>query len=340
MTQPNRVRAGMIGLGGWARYRYIPNLLDQQDTTGVVAVCDPSEANYAAVAQLFKDAGVRVPSHAPDIDRFLAQYADQLDAVFILTPHKFHHDHAKAALEAGLDVLLEKPMTMNADEARSLIATRDRTGRHLVVAFQGSLSPQVRTAVRMMRAGELGTLRSISATIWQNWGAAVAGTWREQPELSGGGFMFDTGAHMLNTVADLADQEFVEVAAWLDNGNRPVDIHGVVMAKLASGAMVTMHGSGDTIPTCKSDIRVYCERAILIAGAWGEQLKMQRYGAKTFRTVKTAPSKGPWETFLQVRSGQIANPSPPEVGLRMTKLWDAIRESAAHSGAVVPVARN
>jgi hypothetical protein len=42
-----------------------------------------------------------------------------------------------------------------------------------------------------------------------------------------------------------------------------------------------------------------------------------------------------WEQFLNVRSGRIPNPSPPEVGLRMARLWDAIRESASRAGAVV-----
>ncbi|MCD4687383.1 MAG: Gfo/Idh/MocA family oxidoreductase [Anaerolineae bacterium] len=337
MTTPTRVRAALIGAGGWARYRYIPNLLDQQDTTEVIALCDPSAENYAAAAQVFTEQGVQAPPQVTDIDQLLRDYADQLDAVFIMTPHKFHHDHAKAALEAGLDVLLEKPMVMHAGEARSLIATRDRTGKHLVVAFQGSLSPQVRKAVTMLREGTLGTLRSISATIWQGWHSAQTDTWRQDPEIAGGGFMFDTGAHMLNTVADLADQDFVEVAAWLDPLDKPVDIMGTVMAKLASGAVVTMHGCGSTIRTCKSDIRVYGTKAILITGAWGEQLKMQKHGNKTFRNVKVEASKGPWGTFLQVRSGQLENLSPPEVGLRMAKLWDAIKASAAQGGAVVKV---
>ena len=45
-----------------------------------------------------------------------------------------------------------------------------------------------------------------------------------------------------------------------------------------------------------------------------------------------------WEQFLNVRSGRIPNPSPPEVGLRMARLWDAIRESASQAGAVVRMA--
>jgi len=329
------VQAGVIGCGKWSRHRYIPNLLDQQDTTHIAAVCEPSPENYAEAVKIFTDRGLEPPPNVPAFDRFLMEWGGRLDAAFILTPHKYHHDHAKGCLEAGLDVLLEKPMVMNAAEARSLIETRDRTGRHLVVAFQGSLSPQVRTAVQMMRSGAVGDLLSISATIWQNWGPLTVGTWRQDLELSGGGMLFDTGAHMLNTVADLAGQNFVEVAAWLDNRGLPVDIMGVIIGRLESGAYVTMHACGDTVQTCKSDIRVFCSDAILITGAWGERLDIQRQGRKTFRKVPVAPSKGPWEQFLLVRSEQIANPSPPEVGLRMAKLWDMIKASAAQGGAPV-----
>jgi predicted dehydrogenase len=336
MSDKPLVRAGIVGVGGLARYR-IQEILDRHDDTEIVALCEPSPANIAAAAPLFEKREVAMPPNHPDFDRFLAECADQLDAVYILTPHACHHDQAQAALEAGLDVLLEKPMVMTAREARSLIATRDRTGHHLVVAFQGSLSPEIRAASKMIRSGEIGELRSISATIWQGWRHATIGTWRQQPELSGGGFMFDTGAHMLNTVADLAGQNFVEVAAWLDNRATPVDIMGVVIGRLESGAYVTMHGCGETIRTCASDIRVFGDQAILITGAWGGSLKMQRQGRKSFRNVKVAPSKGVWEQFLLVRSGQIENPSPPEVGLRMAKLWDMIRASAAQNGIPVQV---
>jgi len=335
MADNRLIRAGIVGVGGMARH-YIRQLLERhRDDTRLVAFCEPSEASMAAVKALFAEYDLKPPPNEPDFARFLDTFAAQLDAVFIMTPHAFHHDQAKACLEAGVDVLLEKPMVMTADEARSLIATRDRTGKHLVVAFQGSLSPQVRTAAAMIHNGDIGELRSISASIWQGWRSSVGGTWREQPELSGGGFMFDTGAHMLNTVAHLAGQDFVEVAAWLDARSCPVDIMGTVMARLASGALVTMHGCGDTIRTCKSDIMVYGSAAILRTGAWGEKLAMQRNGEDDFTPVEVAPSRGAWEQFLRVLWGEIENPSPPEVGLRMAKLWDAIRESAAQGGAAV-----
>lgn len=337
MPANKRVRTGLIGCGGIVRGLHLPHILEDPAAV-LVATSDPSPASLEAFGARLKAAKHPLPPNEPDLDRFLATYASQLDAVLIASPHAFHHDQAKACLEAGLDVLLEKPMVMNAAEARSLIETRDRTGKHLVVAFQGSLSPQIRHAVQLLRSGELGTLRNISGTIWQGWRSAQTDTWRQKPELSGGGFMFDTGAHLLNTVSDLAGEDFVEVSAWVDHMDRPVDIRAVVMGKLASGALVTMHGSGDTIQTCKSEIMVYCTEGVIRTGAWGEMLQLQRNGRKTLRKVTVPVSRGPWEQFTLVRSGAIANPSPPEVGLRMARLWDMIKASSAQGGKPVSLA--
>jgi predicted dehydrogenase len=328
------VRTILIGVGGMARH-HIRQMLKQQDTTKITAFCEPSPEMYAQAAQLFSEAGLQPPPNQPDLARLLNERAGQFDAAFIITPHVYHHDQTRACLEAGLDVLLEKPMVMNAAEARSLIDARDRTRRLLVVAFPGSLSPQIRTAAQWLRVGKFGPILNISATVWQNWGPNTANTWRQTPELSGGGFLFDTGAHMLNTVADLAGEDFVEVAAWLDNNDRPVDTRAAVIGRLASGALVTLNGCGEAIPSCASDLRVFCAKAILRTGIWGERLEIQRHGRTNLRRVPVPVSLGVWEQFLAVRQGHLANPCPPEVGLRMARLWDAIRASAAKNGAPV-----
>jgi predicted dehydrogenase len=238
-------------------------------------------------------------------------------------------------MEAGLDVLLEKPMVMDASQARSLMAVRDRTGKLLVVAFPGSLSPQIRKGVKMYKSGKLGELQSISATVWQDWGPGTVGSWRQVPEISGGGFLFDTGAHMLNTVVDLAGEGFSEVAAFMDFNQRPIETEAVVIGRLLSGAMVTLHGAGESIPSCASDLYAFYTNAILRTGIWGEKLEMQRSGDDRFRRVRVPRSLGVWEQFLTVRDGKMANPCPPEVGLRMAKLYDAIKISAAQGGALV-----
>jgi predicted dehydrogenase len=329
-----RVRAGIVGAGGFARY-HLRLILEQQDTTEIVVICEPSPAAYAQTAEIFVEAGLQPPPNEPDLTRMLATYAGKLDVAFVITPHACHHDQVTQCLEAGLDVLVEKPMVINAAEAESLIETRDRTNQLLVVSFQGGLSPQVREAVRLLRSGEIGELLNISATVWQYWRQFSQGTWRMQPELSGGGFMFDTGAHALNTICDLAGEDFVEVAAWLDNRGEDVDILGAVMGRLESGGLVTINACGDTVKTCASEIMVFTTEAILRTTMWGSTLKIQRQGSDHFEPVELPPSKGAWEQFIQVRRGEIPNPCPPEVGLRMARLWDAIQASAAQKGTLV-----
>ena len=328
--------AVLVGSGGMARH-HVRQMIAQGDVVPFKLVCEPSAKSYADFCTVFTEAGQTPPANVPNLADLLAAHAQELDAAFIITPHVLHFGQAKMCLEAGLDVLLEKPMVMSADEAKALIDVRDRTGRLLVVAFNGSLSPHVREAVRILRSGELGRILNIHGVIWQNWQPNTTGTWRQMPELSGGGFMFDTGAHLLNTVADLAGEEFVEVAAWLDNRGAPVDIAATVMARLHSGALVTLSGCGNTIPSCESDIRVFCTEGILRTGAWGRDLDIQRSGEEALTPVPVAANRGVWDQFMDVRSGRIPNPSPPEVGLRMARLWDAMQASAADGGKPVKV---
>jgi predicted dehydrogenase len=320
-------------MGSMARH-HLDVILERGDTH-VTAICEPSTRAYDAAAAEFRRRGLRVPPNEPDWRRFVETFANRLDAVFIVTPHVLHFIQATACLEAGLDVLLEKPMVMTAEEASALIATRDRTGRLVVVAFQGSLSPHVREAARLLRSGDLGPILNINAVAWQDWAARTAGTWRQDPSSSGGGFLFDTGAHMMNTVSDIAGEPFSQVAAWLEDDGHPVEIRAVVMARLASGALVTMNACGSAIPSCQSDIRVFTSKAILRTGIWGEGLEVQRAGSDRIQRLRPTTNGHVWEQFLQVRGGEIPNPSPPEIGLRMAQLWDAIRDSAAHSGAVI-----
>ncbi|MCA1554606.1 MAG: Gfo/Idh/MocA family oxidoreductase, partial [Chloroflexi bacterium] len=255
---PKKTRMIMVGAGLMAR-AHVRKLLKQQDTTRVVAICEPNDAAYAKTAQLFKRAGVAVPPNEPDLEKLLAERDGELDAAFIITPHVFHHTQATLCMEAGLDVLLEKPMVMNADEARALIRTRDRSGRLLTVAFQSSLSPYVDYALRQIRSGEAGNVVAIHANVWQNWKNEQRGTWRQNPSTSGGGFMFDTGAHLLNLIVRFAGTDFAEVAAWQDRRGTDVDIITAAIGRLQSGITVTIGGCGEAV-ALGADVKVYCEK--------------------------------------------------------------------------------
>ena len=286
-----------------------------------------------------------MPTNEPDLEKLLADHSEALDAVFIVTPHNLHFSQAELCLRAGLDVLLEKPMVLNEVEAEALIRARDETGRLLVVAFNGSLSPHIREARARIERGELGELRSISATIWQNWDRYTDGTWRQVPAISGGGFLFDTGAHMLNTVALLTGEGYTSLCAWLEDDGHPVEMRSAIIARSASGLLVSMHGCGTTVGI-GSEIYVFGTHGILRTGAWGRRLAVARIGSVfdpkapdyedgSLREVRLPPHRGVWQQFLAIRRGELENSSPPELGLRVARLYDAILESAAQGGAPV-----
>ena len=136
---------------------------------------------------------------------------------------------------------------------------------------------------------------------------------------------------MLNTVADLAGERFVVAATptTTDAPSRrlpPSSAPGVRSPR-------HLHGCGETVQSCDSDIRVFCTEAILRTGAWGvgsssNDRAMLASALCSFRSLGRGSSSSPCVTVN-------SQPEPPEVGLRMARLYDAILASAARHGAPI-----
>ncbi|MFA6174108.1 MAG: Gfo/Idh/MocA family oxidoreductase [Kiritimatiellales bacterium] len=319
------VKSIIVGAGDVARY-HISVMISMGRTTGIAGLVEPGEAPRAATAALFSERGLACPPFYTTI-RELIKAQGAADAAVICSPHKFHFEHARDCLQNGMDVLIEKPMVMNGAEARRLIKLRNKTGRLVMVALPGSLSPAIWKAKQLLAQGAIGKVTAISAFAHQDWKRKSAGTWRMVPEISGGGFLFDTGSHMINTAVDLLGADVACVTALLDNRNTPVEINSSVSGLSANGVMLSLAGVGDSVQCC-SQILVFGDRGILRTGMWGDCLFIKKAGETGFKPVPYRKSRGPWEQFLRVRSGRIENPCPPEIGLRFANLMDMIRRSA------------
>lgn len=325
-----QVKAIIVGTGGMAR-AHLRSML-KMPRTRLVGFVETSEASRLQTAALLEAHGLECPPFYNSI-KALVKAQGSPDAAFIVTPHKYHLENTRDCLRAGIDVLLEKPMVLNQLEAKQLIKLRDQTGRLVVVAFPGSLSPAIWEAKRLIARGVLGKVTAIAALAYQNWKQFTIGTWRQDPQISGGGFLFDTGSHMVNTVVELLGEDVERVSAMLDNRGTPVEIASSVSGVSRSGVFFSLTGAGDSI-NCNSEITVFGDRAVLKTGIWGENLSIKKSGEGEFKGVKYAASSGPWEQFLRVRAGKLDNPCPPEVGLRFARLMDMIRQSAAEGRTV------
>ena len=320
-----KVKTIVVGTGGIAR-AHINAMMGMSRSTDIVGFVEPDEKSQERTAALFTDRNMACPPYFATI-KALVKAQGAPDAALVCSPHKFHFENARDCLNAGADVLIEKPMVMNASEARRLITLRDKTERLLMVAFQGSLSPAIRKAKQLLSRRTIGDVSSISAFAQQQWKSATVGTWRQVPEISGGGFLFDTGSHMINTIVDLMQSDVARVSALFDNRGTPVEINSSVSGTSASGITFTMAGAGDSIG-CDSQIMVFGDKSVIKTSIWGRSLMIKMAKDADFSDVPYRKSQGPWEQFLRVRNGKMENPCPPEVGLRFAKLMDMIRKSA------------
>jgi predicted dehydrogenase len=315
----------VVGTGGMARW-HIRGMLKRQRTTAIVGLVEPAEASREATRAVYAELKAECPPFYGTI-RELIRSQGVPDTAFICTPHKYHLENTRDCLLAGMDVLLEKPMVMNGREARTLMAVRDRTRRLVVVAFPGSLSPAVRKAKDMIRAGRIGEVNSVCAWVHQQWKRGTTGRWRQDPAISGGGFLFDTGSHMVNTVIDLVGEDLTEVRALLDNRGTPVEINASVSARTAGGVTITMNAAGECVH-CTSGVLVFGTAGVLETGIWGERLNLKTAKDGQFKPVPLPKGVPVWEQFLRVRAGRMPNPCPAEIGLRFAKVMDMIRRAA------------
>src|SRR5262245_49890028 len=129
----DRLRLGVIGAGQKAA-DYARSWVEMPEVA-FVAAADVSAASRQRLPELCRSAGRPAPRDFDDFHVMLSACKGELDAVYVSTPHALHAEQAIAVAEAGLDLLLEKPMVTTIAEAERLIAARDRSGSTVVVAY-------------------------------------------------------------------------------------------------------------------------------------------------------------------------------------------------------------
>ena len=326
-----QLKLAIIGCGTKAT-QYIQTWISRDDIV-ILAIMDPNDKAMANVCQIAAGANKTAPLCFASWETLLREQCAALDAVYICTPHASHAAQALLALELGLDVLLEKPMVTTVAEAEALVAAQETSGKTLVVAYQGGLSPLVNELKAAIANQTYGPLVSINAAIWEDWADKYQGHWKQVPAISGGGFMFDTGAHMMNTVSKITSQPFSRISAMMQNLGFPVDVVTTVSGELSDGTLFNLHACGRAI-RCVSRIECYFPTAIVRICAWGRWMEIEDAQGNVVRKEQEA-ANNLMNVFMQTRLGEITNPSDVRQGLRMAQLWDAVKLSASQHGAPV-----
>lgn len=177
-----------------------------------------------------------IPRQYLDVADLLADGG--VDALVVCTPNYLHAPQSIAALAAGVHVMVEKPMAMNAAEAEAMVAASQKSGALLMVAHCWRFDPEVQWLRQQVEEGRLGQIvRTKGYGVHVHWGP---GGWFTQKQFAGGGAMADMGIHALDTARYLlGDPQPVSVYARIGTyyGDFDVDDTGVAMVTWDNGAV-------------------------------------------------------------------------------------------------------
>jgi predicted dehydrogenase len=123
---------------------------------------------------------------------------DHVDAVFVTTPNRFHADYGVDALEAGLDVLVEKPLAHTLEAAERVAAAARESHGICMVGFHTRFENPVEALVDDRDAGRFGDLNHVEASYVRRRGIPGRGSWFTQKDVAGGGALIDIGVHAVD----------------------------------------------------------------------------------------------------------------------------------------------
>jgi predicted dehydrogenase len=320
----SKVRMAILGCGGMSgeharRYK-------RNEDVEIVALCDVSED----VVQGYVDRNLSDYEPKPQIFTDAAQmYAEaKPDAVTIVTPHTLHFQHGTQALEAGCHVLMEKPMVTESGQAHELANTVEKSGKIFVIGYNTPCTPNFNYLRELIRSGELGKLELVNGWLAQNWKNLTTGTWRQKPELSGGGQMYDSGAHLFNSLIWSVEQPVSEVQAFVDNSGTPVDINGTVNIRFADNTLATIVISGNC-PNDGAGMYLFFEKGRIEIDGWGGSwIKVFKQGEGQIQPDIQGQSNTPNDNFVDAILGRAEARTNPRNGVQQSELMDAIYESA------------
>ena len=224
------IRIGIIGCGLASTWHLDYLVTDKR--VEIVALTDLNSDNIAGALKRIPEGKRSNLKQYGDYSEMLK--SSQMDAVLILTPHKFHYEQIKASLEHDLHVLVEKPLTVSAVQANELVLMATKLKRVLIVAYQYPGKGAVKYVHDIVKSGALGEITYFNAMLGLHWHKLTEG-WRRDPKISEGGVLVDSGSHLVDLVLHLTGAQVKEVFALADFDGQKVDVFTSVLVRFDHG---------------------------------------------------------------------------------------------------------
>lgn len=206
MSANKKVRYGILGFGGFAE-RAIAPAIKESPNSELIAIQKRSLDEARAKAQQFN-----IPYAFSSAEELVNH--PEVDAVFIASPNGLHAEQTLLAAKAGKHVLVEKPMAINAAEARMMIEACKKYKVKLMVAHMVRFSPAIEWIKKLLKTGTLGAVQFVRTEYIYD-ARLSKRKWLYDRKLAGGGPWFDIGVHCLDTMRYVLEDEIVSVRSVL-----------------------------------------------------------------------------------------------------------------------------
>lgn len=283
-----RLRLGIVGGGRISvTQASAARLSDRWEIAAGALSSDPDAAKQRGAERFLSEDRCYVSFDQMAVEE--SHRPDGVDAVMITTPNHLHFEAARTFIDAGIDVLCDKPLTNGAAEAEELVRLTNESGRVFAVGYVFSAFPMVRQARQMVKSGAIGKVIQIHAEFLQDWllteevAEADHVKWRLDPAKSGAtSCTGDIGTHALHTATFISGLELTGLRAEMHvlGEERELEDTVMMMTRFGDGVpgtlMATRYAAGNRGGL---RVRIFGDKGGL---EWDmehpEQLKFTRYG--------------------------------------------------------------
>jgi predicted dehydrogenase len=353
----SKARVAIIGAGWWSTTAHIPALLDNPDAE-LLAICDLSEAALERVRKAFGNIKT-YHDYLEMLDK------EQLDGVIIAVNHNAHFDVTKTCLEHGLDVMLEKPMVLDAEHAHTLVALAAEKKVELIIGYTYHYTPMTIKAREIIQSGELGAIQFVSGLFASmviefyrgneqayqpvfNFPVTGPGKSYSDPALSGGGQGHLQVTHMAGSLFFVTGLQAERVSCFMANWDVKVDVVDALNLRFQAvngHSAIGVIGSTGNLgvgDAGQMDLRIYCEQGYLYLNQITGEIHVrmhdgaeQHYGP--LPPAERYPLFATSQNLVAVILGKAANGSPGTVGMKVVEVLDAAYRSAQEDGRSIAI---
>lgn len=341
----SRVRIGVVGAGWWSTQHHIPGLLAYPGAE-LVGIADRDAAKLEAARRAYG-----IEQLFTDHRELLRQARPQ--GVIIAVPHAFHYPIARDVLQAGVSAMVEKPMTLTADEAWDLVRIARDRGVHLTVGYPWNYTRHAREAREAVRNGEIGDIQLVSglfASMVIEYLRGNPEAYRDvfkfpvtgpntdtysEPAVAGGGQGHLQVTHLAGLMFWVTGLRAAEVFAYLANHDLKVDLVDAISLRFDGGALGVIGSTGGIAPGQRQDheLRIYGSRgSIILDPAHGTLSIHPAVGEpRTFPDLaedESYPAEATGRNLVDVLAGTGETCAPGELGATVVEMLDAAYRSA------------